>query len=493
MSGAYLIAWLLPIGAGTLCTLALCRRGAAGRVAQALGYGVVLGMLLVAMLASWTARADTAHAWSRAGAWLVLVAIVSGALMWYRSRRRGANAAASTVASASGKVELWKRGAIVLALASLAWRGWLMASELLQRPTYPWDAWVAWAVKSKTWFLLGHYAPFVPIEAWLRDGAAELYSGPAWAYPATLAWLQVWFASAAGDWIEPLVNLPWLALWIGLLLGHYGQWRALGLDRTRAAVAVYLLGSLPLLGSHVALAGYADLWVATLFGFATLAWLRWQEQRDRDQLILALVCAAAMPLLKLEGIVWCVGVLAAIGFGALSTRWRWRAAAIVATLLFVIVLVGQSNMLFAAIGWIRSGSRAIDIPVIGKLSVAWHGDAAIGVVRSLFLQSNWHLLWWLVGPVIVWRWRALRASDSMSVCALLLLGCFALLLFLFVFTDAAEWAESYTAVNRLVMHITPAVVSLLALLLRGPPLFPRTSSPGSSDTARSRAAPPGPA
>ena len=357
-------------------------------------------------------------------------------------------------------------------LASLLWRGSIIGSEVLLRPTYPWDAWDAWAVKSKTWFLLGHYAPFVAVADWLQHGTAELYSGPAWAYPSTLGWMQVWFASAAGGWIEQLVNLPWLVLWAGLLLGHYGQWRALGLNPTRAAIFVYILGSLPLLASHVALAGYADLWIATLFGFSLLAWLRWQERGERDQLLMALICAAVLPLLKLEGMVWFLSLLAAIAFGALSPRWRWRAAAIAAAVLLGVILIGQAQMLFAAIGWVRSGSRVVDIPVIGKLSLTWHGDAAVGVMRSLFTQSNWHLLWWCVAPLLVWRWRVLKASQALCLCGFLLLGCFGLLVILFVFTDAAEWAESYTAVNRLVMHLTPAVVSLLALVMRDPVSLP---------------------
>jgi hypothetical protein len=110
----------------------------------------------------------------------------------------------------------------------------------------------------------------------------------------------------------------------------------------------------------------------------------------------------------------------------------------------------------------------IDIPVIGKLALAWHGDAAVGIVRSLFAQLNWHLLWWFVPFALLWRWRAFASAESMRLLGLLLLACLLLLLFLFVFTDAAEWAESYTAVNRLVMHVTPAVVSLMALLMRGP-------------------------
>ena len=203
----------------------------------------------------------------------------------------------------------------VAGLASLAFRGWLMLREIWLRPTFPWDAWDAWAVKSKTWFLLGHYAPFVSMPDWLAHPAQELYTGVAWAYPATLAWMQIWFASAAGGWIEPQVNLPWFALWIGLLLGHYGQWRALGLDRVRALAAMYALGSLPLLDVHVALAGYADLWLAAMLGFAALAWLRWRRERDPGQLAIAVVCAALLPAFKLEGAIWLllpIGLLAIV-------------------------------------------------------------------------------------------------------------------------------------------------------------------------------------
>lgn len=462
---AYLLAWFVAVAAGMLPVFGLSVPMRAGRTATVCGYGIVFGMLLAAAATSLTARADTAHAWIHAAPWLAAFAVAFAAVAYWLQRR-------VTVARPSGNDDedpgYWPRLAAIVALASLIWRGSILASEVLLRPTFPWDAWDAWAVKSKTWYLLGHYAAFVSPAEWLAHPEADLYTGPAWSYPSALSWIQVWFASAAGDWIEPLVNLPWAALWVGLLLGHYGQWRALGLDRIRALVFVYVLGSLPLLATHVALAGYADLWVATIFGFGVLSWLRWQEQRDGAQLFLALTCAVTLSLLKHEGIVWCLTLLVAIVFAALPSRWRWRAAWVGAAGLIIAAVIGQSNVLFAAIGWVRSGSRVVDIPVIGSLTLAWHGSAALGIARSLFVQSNWNLLWWLVGPIVAWRWRTLRASDALSVCALLLLACFGLLVFLFVFTDAAEWAESYTAVNRLIMHITPAVVTLLALLLRQP-------------------------
>jgi len=463
MTTGYLLAWFIAIAAGVLPMLGLTVTMRAGRTATVCGYGVVLGMLSAAAVTAVTARADTAHAWIQAAPWLAAFAAGAGAAAYWLQRRAPR---AQLVAGDDEGSTYWPRLAAIVALASLIWRGSILASEVLLRPTFPWDAWDAWAVKSKTWFLLGHYGAFVSPAEWLARTDADLYSGPAWAYPSAVGWLQVWFASGAGDWIEPLVNLPWFALWVGLLLGHYGQWRALGLDRTRAMIFVYLLGSLPLLATHVALAGYVDLWVATIFGFGVLAWLRWQEQADRAQLVLALVCAAILALLKLEGIVWCLSLLATIGLGALPPRWRWRSAMIATAVLLIAAVIGQSHVMFAAIGWVRSGTRVVDIPVIGSLSLAWHGSAAAGIARSLFVQSNWHLLWWLVGPVVAWRWRILRSNDALALCALSLLGCLGLLVFLFVFTDAAEWAESYTAVNRLVMHITPAVVTLLALLLR---------------------------
>ena len=470
MTPAYFLAWFVTIAAGMLPMFGLSVSMRAGRTATVCGYGIVLGMLLTAAATALTARADTTEAWIHAAPWLAAFAVVAAAAAYWMQRR--APRAPPPLQGDDEPAVYWPRLAAIVALASLIWRGSILASEVLLRPTFPWDAWDAWAVKSKTWYLLGHYVAFVAPTEWLTRASADLYSGPAWAYPSTVGWLQVWFASAAGDWVEPLVNLPWFALWVGMLLGHYGQWRALGLDRTRALIFVYLLGSLPLLATHVALAGYADLWVATIFGFGVLAWLRWQEQGDRAQLVLAVICAATLSLLKFEGIIWCLTLFATIGLGALPPRWRWRTALFASAGLLIAAVIGQSHVLFAAIGWVRSGTRVVEVPVIGSLSLAWHGSAAVGIARGLFVQSNWHLLWWLVGPIVAWRWRTLRASDALSLCALSLLVCFGLLVFLFVFTDAAEWAESYTAVNRLVMHITPAVVTLLALLLREPRVAP---------------------
>jgi len=462
MSFALAFAWLIPCAAGVAVYAAFDARRESGYWATAFGYGLVLGLLFAAAASDLLARADTAHAMAHAWLPLTAFALIVGTVAWRRSRAR---AAASTTAP-SQKMEKWKIALFCAALASLAWRAIFALREILLRPTFPWDAWDAWAVKSKAWFLLGHYAPFVPMGQWIAGTSGESYSGPAWSYPAALAWLQVWFASAVGGWIEPLINLPWLALWIGMLFGHYGQWRALGLTRMRAMAFVYFLGSLPLVTVHVALAGYADLWIATIFGFAVLAWARWLEQRDRNQLALACLCVLSLPWIKLEGAVWMLIFVGVAGYGSLPRQWRRYAMGVIVAIVAIGALIGHLKVPLFGLGWVNISLHAIEIPVIGTLAIAFHPRAVAGAVASLFTQPNWHLLWYLAPLIVIWRWRQFHELRAARALGALLAASLAFLGFLFLFTDAARWAESYSAINRLVMHVVPALFTMLALLLR---------------------------
>ncbi|MEO8803866.1 MAG: hypothetical protein ABI304_09735 [Rudaea sp.] len=480
MNSALIVAWLLPIFAGIATWLLLSPIRRPGWQAAAIGHGVVGGMLLAAGATAVFARADTTHALAHTAGWLVAFGIVATAFAWWRRRQHPISFARRE------KINFWTSGLLALAMASLLWRGWIALREILLRPTFPWDAWDAWAVKSKTWFLLGHYTPFVSLQVWLRDADANVHTGIAWSYPATLAWVQVWFASAAGSWIEPMVNLPWLVLWVGLLFGHYGQWRALGLSRVKALIGVYALGSLPLLDVHVALAGYADLWIATVLGFGVLAWMRWIEQRDRGQLVIAVICALLLPALKLEGGVWLLLFVCVAAFGTLPRRWRWYAIAIGACTIGLGIAFGNLALPLVALGWTHVEAGAVEVPVIGRLSLGWHGAAFHGVLNALFAQRNWNLLWWLTPVIVAVRWRDFRAHESLRLLGLFLLAGFGFLLFLFLLTDAARWAESYTAINRLIMHLVPATITLLALLFRD------TTLPVRRDTTREAAASPVP-
>jgi hypothetical protein len=461
MSLAFALAWLLPLAAGVALWLALVPRRGPGWRSAVLGHGMVFGMLLSAACTNAFARADTAHAWLRAAPALAVLALFAALVAWRRSRPL-----APLQLHKVENADRWIRVLLAVVLASLAFRGWLMLREIWLRPTFPWDAWDAWAVKSKTWFLLGHYAPFVSMPDWLAHPAQELYTGVAWAYPATLAWMQIWFASAAGGWIEPQVNLPWFALWIGLLLGHYGQWRALGLDRMLSLAAMYALGSLPLLDVHVALAGYADLWLAAMLGFAVLAWLRWRRDRDSGQLAIAIVCAALLPAIKLEGAIWLLLCAAVAIYDVLPRRWRRLTLSGAIVVLLVLAFVSRIDLPLPGLGWVEITHGRIVVPALGDYAMHFNADALSSLLNSLFVQPNWHLLWWLAPGIALWRWRALRDDAALRHLAAFVLLGFAFLIFLFTCTDASRWAESYTAVNRLILQLVPATITALALICR---------------------------
>lgn len=477
MSVATLLAWLLLLFAGSAVFLAASPARPPGWRAAAAGYGIAIGLLLVSVITAIFARHDTAHAWLRAAPLLLVVGVC--AVLVYRRRltRLAASGRPETRDGNAADMARWKHILLGVLFASLGLRAVVALREIWLRPLYPWDAWSAWAVKAKAWFLLGHHVKFVSLHDWLVQSGHEAYTSVAWMYPTTLAWVDIWFASAAGGWIEPLVNLPWLALWIAILLAHYGQWRALGMPRDRAMLFVYVLGSLPLLLVHAALAGYADLWIAAVFGLALLAWLRWLQSRERGQLALAIALACVLPCLKLEGWIWASCLLGTIAFAGLRARWRWVVLAAVAALLAVL-LGGGLRWLSIHLGWLDAAGNIVNARAgafVLLLNLQWRGVAARDIANTLFALPNWHFLWWLAPAVLAWRWRELRAHDWLWLPAFVLLQCFAALAFLFLATDAAQWAQSFTAINRLILQLTPAVVTLVGLALRDVQL-PATAS-----------------
>jgi hypothetical protein len=484
---AYAISWLLPAATGAAVYLAFSPGRVAGRACTAFGYGTPLGLLLAGLCASLTSRNEIDTAWLRASPLLLLIAIVAAVVAWRRGFRWRAIAANETDAGTRAPVApRWQRWFLGVLMASLVARTVVILREVWLRPIYPWDAWSAWAVKAKTWVLSGHYVSFVSLRDWIAQSpSANLRTGVAWNYPDALAWIDVWFASAAGGWIEPMINFAWPGAWLALLLAHFGQWRALGMMRERALFFVYILGSLPLLAVHAAIAGYADLWVALFLSLAVLAWTRWLQRREAAQLLLAVACALVMPWVKAEGAIWCAALLCGMAFGALPTRWRWRVA-VAALSIGVLLIAGGLRWLLGALGFIDASGAIVDSRA-GKFALLFnpslHPVAVAGVLRSMFTLPNWNLLWWLLPAIVIWRRRELVSHDWLALPALLMLVCIGALMFLFLGTAAAEWAQSFTAINRLVLQLTPAMCSLLALLMRDAALPARAI-----DTAREPAA-----
>lgn len=452
-----LAAWGLALILGALvwCAFAGRPRTPAAWTA-ALGHAVPLGLLACAAVTALPAclgwRVLPASLWW----WPVLVLIPLAFVAW-RVRQRPWTATAGRAVLDDLVPAHWARIAIALMLGLILLRAWWLYQEAWLRPLFGWDAWLAWSAKAKAWLLGAEALPFVDGAQWLDAADGTVRTSLAHDYPELLSWLQVWLGSAAGGWHEPAINLVWPTLWLALLAGCYGQWRALSVPRLTAVAGTYVLASLPLANVHAALPGYADLWVATLFAFAVLATLRWRESGDRGQLLLALLLAALLPAIKLEGMVWTAGVLALVMWFAL--RGRRLALRTGTVLAWVLVLLAVSW--WWRLPWLR---QTIELFTLGQGGSVNNVLTATGA--GLFTQYNWHLLWYLLPAVVIWRRRAMLANPSMVGVGLLLAGGLGLLLVLFLCTQAGRWAESFTAVNRLVLHIAPIAVSFMVLLLR---------------------------
>ncbi|GAA0705866.1 hypothetical protein [Dokdonella soli] len=445
---AMLATWCVPLLLGSgLYVLVVgwpCRRG---ERLVATGLGWIVGVLLCGVLARLLAATDPAHVLMHVSPWAALIGASSWLVAWWC---RG-----DPVAALPPHEPRWWPWAL-LALVLLGWRGWLLASDILLHPTLPWDAWAAWQAKAKTWVLAGQIAPFVSFNDWLTHPNEVLRTGVGYSYPDLLPWAIVWFAGAGG-WIEPWINLAWFGLWIALLIAQYGQLRALGVESGRAWIGVYVLGSLPLLESHVALGGYADLWLAALFAQAGFAWLRWHCRAERRQLGVVIGIIVLLPMVKLEGAVWAIVLGAACVFSSLPA-WPRRRRFLLGVA-FATALILLSGAFGAA--WIDVARRYIGNSAAFNLADV--SDSLGAFCNGLWAQGNWHLLWFALPVVLVGNCRAWMRSATTRRLVVLAGVSFLLIAGLFVFTAAARYAQSYSAVNRLLLQLTPMLAALLIL------------------------------
>lgn len=452
-----IIALLLP-WAGSACWLRRTLPVATlGTWPIALGYGLPLGLLITTLLMRF---------WDALGFGLSPVpvllswAVIGGFGLWSCWRHRAETSPGTSFVVPSGwtvTLSLLLLGLIVLRLGSLG-------LELFWLPLFPWDAWTVWLLRAEIWAHHGTLVEFVERTVWLQSNDPAAYTTAAWHYPRTVSLIAAWMMVTAGPEQEGWWHLPWLLALSGCALGLYGQVRCWGGSPLAGLMVVYLVVSLPLLGAHVALAGYADIWVATVLTLGGVAAWRWLLHREHGGL--ALVMLALLPLLKFEGTVWLLilvpalavtllrpvravmlGVALAVGAGF----WWWFDGV-------VLTLPGPGTVAFTP--------QRLFIQGLVDLPLTYQPEALAALGSGLWELANWHVLGFaavaalLVGILLGWRHAELRAPTASMLTAA------GLLMALFLFTRAAEWAILQTSSNRLVLHFAPLLVFYVWLVWR---------------------------
>lgn len=430
-------AWLVPSVFGVLLAVAALR-GTTQRAGDGpfdLGAGYLLGWLVLPLTLWFTGPG--AHA-------TVTWAALSGAvvLLWIARRRFRAPRWAGLS---------WETALVTMLALAVLWKLVLMTGEVSLRPLYPWDAWAAWSVKAKAWYFSGEMTRFAEPEAWFAAAPGSAFTNSAEHYPPSLPLMQLWMAKGAGVWDERYLGWPWPGAYVALTLVFWGALRRARVSLVQAGIATYVVAAAPLVTAHVALAGYADLWVAgwLTLGVAALA-VDAPPRRIRWGWWLAAV--VALPLLKLEGWIWSailigLALLRCVPLGARRDRVR---AAIAAALALLLVVV-------AAAIWLLTMGNALPMGLKFELH-------AVGrpFLFAMFASSDWGMLWYLIVAGLILSLRAPLATAprlalGFAVFATVSLGG------LFGFTNAGEWAERQTALSRLLLQCGPALFLLVNL------------------------------
>jgi len=336
-------------------------------------------------------------------------------------------------------------------LALVAWIGIrlaLLLLEVLRRPLYPWDAWTQWATKARVWFELRRMAPFVPLSDWLAAPAGSVYVDAAPHYPATVPLTQTWSATLLGRWDDALVNLPWWLSGVAFGLALYGCLRQLRFGALAALAGTWLVLSLPILDTHVALAGYADLAMAAYLTLAALSWLRFVQTREWPDLAIACVLSAACVTIKNPGIVWVAMLVPGI-----VTAWLPRRGRMLAAVAFAVAAA-------AALVLTETSVTILGYRLQLDYDMPWRG-----LFDAYLAYANWHLLFYGALAVTALGWRRLLQPEVAPFTIIVAFGV-AFLLFGFAFTNARIWVEDQSTVNRATLHLAPLIVVWMMMAFR---------------------------
>lgn len=445
-----LTALIMPVVMGSLALHCFLPNNLQARWQIVWGYGALLGMMGVTALLRiqdrWGRPLD-AHEVSLA---IGLIVIGSLALARYRGRHLTALVSGNTSASSFGSTPA--KILYYLLLTLIIVRLISLGFEVFWRPLFPWDATMHWATKARVWFEHRELLSFIDNDSWLRSVDYHEYTDRHPHYPRSAPLLQVWMALSIGRWDESLINLPWLTCLMAMGLALYGQLRAVQVTPIIAMSFSYLLMSMPLLNIHVALAGYADIFLGASYCGALMALHNWSVTRDKSQVLLILLCAASCYGLKNEGAIWPLTLIPAVAVVLMARREA-------AKLVVLLGLLGIFSWLIIPKDWMVAGTR------LDHLEPIFNPEALVSIAKSALIHDSWHLFFYVLGALVL---AGIILPDALSRKFLPLGAALAsagiLFLFLFLFTGFAKGATNYTAVGRLTIQLIPGLTFLTALL-----------------------------
>jgi hypothetical protein len=371
--------------------LAMQRDPGPGDGPLAAGYGYALGLLAVVASIHLAGLANMRIGFLPA---LVLPAVV-GVIGWWRALPRVVPRIRFGIAGARASWREMGRTTQVVCVAMLvllAVRMLTLGFESLSRPIFPWEAVSVVASKARIWYETGTLARFVSPVAVLEGLGTYTDAEPsALSLPSLLL---VWTANAIGQWQEGAVAFAWWGLGVAIGLAAYGHLRRSGTGVAYSLVFTYVLLSLPLVDTHILLAG-APQWIAAAgVGLSSLAFMRWIVAPS-GELLLCVLIGAALALFSLAS-TWPWFAIFAVA--AAIQRWPRVATKLAVGVPLIVALALLALMQTP----LKLGGMAIRF----TLAAEWNEAP-----ESLILLGNWHLLFGLLLFAVVAGWREIFAPE----------------------------------------------------------------------------------
>ena len=369
---------------------------------------------------------------------------------------RGSRLALSAVMPPSSRMT-WFHGVCLCLIAGYLT---LILLNNMSQQVFPWDAFTTWMFRAKAWVTTDQAVDFATFNEWLVSGSG--FTLPAAHYPISLSAVAAFAAAVSGGWSDQAASIPWFFAMTASALIMAGWCHLQTPNHPIAALfGTTLLVTAPLVHWHGVLAGYADIWVMGTSGMGLAGICLWTQRKARSTLTMSLLLLTLGCLWKSEGWLWLAlgcGVAMAFNFWPRRTLWGWVVIALVAVVLGL--------------------AQPVDLGPLGRwgvtesaLSAGWFGVFAVrpfnpapAFLEMSILQGNFLLLVPLYGIALV----TLLIRDFRDYFGYLLMAlCLMAMHFaIFGLSEHSFYAETGTAINRLLLQNVPVLVVTITAVLQ---------------------------
>lgn len=326
-------------------------------------------------------------------------------------------------------------------------------------PNIAWDSWAVWEGRANQWINHGLHTNIMASQAWLVS-ADSLYNKSA-NYPEGLSLIyfvpKLFFKTAFQT--THFLYLFAYGLTVLMLQNHI---RKLGATFSLQLLLVLIAFTLPLMSNHLMITGYADIWIAMILVLVILSYIDFSTQPTKAALFTLSGYVCLLPMFKLEGWVWLMLLLIAHLVSLVKESKRLKAILLsLFTVFFIATIIGVD--LSTPLGQIIISSERINIFSLIDSQIEFNNISGL-LMSGLFWQNNWSLIW-LGLPFLLVSFIKVKQDKTSNTIHLFFTLSILSFLFLFYFTKASQWAEDFTAVNRIVLQLTPCYLLLLFRML----------------------------